>query len=852
MPQPVTYNTGSNITGSIQFQDISYVVDGNNKNYRTLANKTWHSEVPATNQVVFSTPAANIGKGPANSILYWTSATTASADIISIANQLPGSPRNFVDTASIYAWASNNGWFVRTPDSPFESMATDNLVFYLDPHKPSSYSSGSTVYTLEEDVYVNTINSASLGQARYNNPGFSGGIYNTGQTYLGSVIWRTDFIPQNASYIPRLGSTEGFGFYHNMGIALSASTYYLASIYVSSSYPLQSSSTEGYNNTYSNIGGWGFNNTSVTRVNVGGGWTRLYTINYQNTNGYASRGTAVANNHIVNTTSTTTLIVSRSIAQNNLTDFNFVWGVVSHTPNITSNGGLTGLTILNHGLETGSWTKASYPNNVIPSGSGFPYLYYIQLSVPSTSGNNVTIQLRYNPNAYYTAVTDNKYWKVTFNTSSLAVGQTASVFWAAPMIEQIYSYTPSPFALTSGSTLSNGTLTNGTTWNKGGWFELDGVDDYIEIPTNTNLRNPLTVCALINTSVVTGSNQVFYGPLANGSDNWISVSNNNLQLYATERSDINNFFIVGSTFISSSRWYHVVGTINYRTSSLWLNGNIERTSSVQAFTIGSWDSTTRIGQRATGQFPFNGKIAQVQTYNKQLTQAEILQNYYGGPIVTSGLVFAVDAGNLVSYESGSTTMYSLTGSLSGSLLNGTNYNNTKGGSWVFDGIDDYILGNSNLGISGNAAFTIMYFARWDGATFSSNYPSGVGNNSTGITNTGLSTTWQNGRIALDFWVNRFRANTALSVQTWYHVAFTKSPGLIGSTSKLYVNGQEVPGLVEGTDTTPNITNSPFVIGRLDATRWFNGKISAVQIYNRNLTSTEIQQNFNAQRQRFGI
>ncbi len=33
-----------------------------------------------------------------------------------------------------------------------------------------------------------------------------------------------------------------------MGTAISASTYYLASIYVSSSYPLQSSSTEGYNN----------------------------------------------------------------------------------------------------------------------------------------------------------------------------------------------------------------------------------------------------------------------------------------------------------------------------------------------------------------------------------------------------------------------------------------------------------------------------------------------------------------------------------------------------------------------------------------------------------------------------
>ena len=222
-------------------------------------------------------------------------------------------------------------------------------------------------------------------------------------------------------------------------------------------------------------------------------------------------------------------------------------------------------------------------------------------------------------------------------------------------------------------------------------------------------------------------------------------------------------------------------------------------------------------------------------------------------IVTDGLVLALDAGNTKSYVSGSTTWFDKSGQgNNGTLTNGPTFSSANGGSIVFDGIDDYVIGNTNLGLSGNPSFTISYFARWDGASFSTNYPSGVGSNSTGIVNRGLSTTWQNGRIALDFWVNRFRANSSLSVQTWYHVTFTKTPGLIGSTCKLYVNGQEVAGSVEGSNSVPDIIDSPLIVGRLDSTRWFNGKINNVSVYNRALTQNEIQQNFNALRGRFGI
>jgi hypothetical protein len=173
---------------------------------------------------------------------------------------------------------------------------------------------------------------------------------------------------------------------------------------------------------------------------------------------------------------------------------------------------------------------------------------------------------------------------------------------------------------------NNVILTNGPTFDSGSIL-FDGSNDYGNISTSPNLTNPLTVCAFVNTSFITGSNQVIYGPVANGSDNWLSISNNRAQIYATQASDVNNFVVTGNTVIEANKWYHITGIVNNNIISLYVNGVFEAASSAQAFTVGGWNSTARIGQRATGQFPFNGRIAYVHGYNRVLSSQEILQNY---------------------------------------------------------------------------------------------------------------------------------------------------------------------------------------------------------------------------------
>ena len=176
---------------------------------------------------------------------------------------------------------------------------------------------------------------------------------------------------------------------------------------------------------------------------------------------------------------------------------------------------------------------------------------------------------------------------------------------------------------------NNGTLTNGPTYSStnGGSVVFDGIDDYVDVSTSPNLTNPLTLCTFVNKSFITGSNQIIYGPSANGNDNWLSVQSDRVQVFATQTADVNNFTIQSNTVITANKWYYITVIVNDNVISLYVNGVFDIASSPQAFTIAGWNSTARIGQRPTGQFIFNGSIANVHGYNRALSATEVLQNY---------------------------------------------------------------------------------------------------------------------------------------------------------------------------------------------------------------------------------
>jgi hypothetical protein len=67
----------------------------------------------------------------------------------------------------------------------------------------------------------------------------------------------------------------------------------------------------------------------------------------------------------------------------------------------------------------------------------------------------------------------------------------------------------------------------------------------------------------------------------------------------------------------------------------------------------------------------------------------------------------LDAGNRESYVSGSNTIFDLSGNgYDGTLTNGPTFSSANGGSIVFDGTNDFIVGTNNVGISGTGARTL--------------------------------------------------------------------------------------------------------------------------------------------------
>lgn len=88
--------------------------------------------------------------------------------------------------------------------------------------------------------------------------------------------------------------------------------------------------------------------------------------------------------------------------------------------------------------------------------------------------------------------------------------------------------------------------------------------------------------------------------------------------------------------------------------------------------------------------------------------------------------------------------------------------------------------------------------------------------------------------------------------TWYHLAFTTSYNGANTEMKIYVNGNQ-----SAVDSFVGIQvdiGGNFAIGDGYNAYWYpySGQVSNVKVYNRTLSGTEILQNFNALRGRYGL
>ena len=231
---------------------------------------------------------------------------------------------------------------------------------------------------------------------------------------------------------------------------------------------------------------------------------------------------------------------------------------------------------------------------------------------------------------------------------------------------------------------------------------------------------------------------------------------------------------------------------------------------------------------------------------------------YSPKIVTDGLVFAVDAANKKSYPGSGTTWTDLAGNNNGTLTNGPTFDSGNGGSISFDGTDDYVP-FGNIGLTLYSINIWCYFNIEITSTISSifgpfRYNSGLqdgivlGPGSGYLTNETLSMITRVGTSGTNY------SRTAISDNIpagWNNIVFNWN----GSNYDIYLNGDQ-KSVFSGTSPSGHISlinSAEFALGEgYSAGQRFSGKISNTFIYSQSLSNTEILQNYNALKGRFGL
>ena len=218
-------------------------------------------------------------------------------------------------------------------------------------------------------------------------------------------------------------------------------------------------------------------------------------------------------------------------------------------------------------------------------------------------------------------------------------------------------------------------------------------------------------------------------------------------------------------------------------------------------------------------------------------------------IVRDGLVLNLDAGYPTSYSGSGTTWTDLSGSgNTGTIANGT-YSSANGGSLVFNRSTYVDLGDPTSLRFGTGDWSVEWWFKAnqifygdinDSAMFvSKNYATSFeaffyqGNFANYVAGGGVST----GNISTPTW----------AINTWYHTVYSKLNGVYNVYQNTVLRGQ--------TANSSNIsgTGSSWWIGRRSGgSLGFDGYIPIVRMYNKGLTATEVTQNFNALRYRYGI
>lgn len=225
------------------------------------------------------------------------------------------------------------------------------------------------------------------------------------------------------------------------------------------------------------------------------------------------------------------------------------------------------------------------------------------------------------------------------------------------------------------------------------------------------------------------------------------------------------------------------------------------------------------------------------------------------PVVTSGLLIHLDAGDAGSYPGSGATWTDLTGNgRNATIVNGSTYSSSNGGYISF--LDTSFQHATIPNIGNQATFTLEAWVRITGSLSSraTAIIAGQYDLSTKLNySLGLNNAYGSANVCIGYFNGAWRTTSgfAPTLNTWYHIVGTYD----GTTLRQYENS--LAGTTLSYSGTPQSGGEIRIMRRWDEvatnnTNFVKGDLAIVRVYNRALTASEVLQNYNAQKSRYGL
>jgi hypothetical protein len=418
---------------------------------------------------------------------------------------------------------------------------------------------------------------------------------------------------------------------------------------------------------------------------------------------------------------------------------------------------------------------------------------------------------------------------------------------------------------------NNATLTNNPPFTNAGsasYFSFNGTNQFAPVTTskmNVAYTGKTTMFAIRTVNANTGNG--IYRNLFGGSGN---NRNFNTYMYHVSGTTWQMQFSTGPT----SPWAGPISSPFTVTDNQWIVVAVTQTT---GGVVTYYVNGQQIGSSATGvtfyQFInsgieavarsdnyWRGDIGAVAIYGRALSADEIKQNYNAleskYTSVTSNLVAYYNPDLTTSYPGTGTALYDISGNgLNGTMSNITytdpylTYNGTNATTSIADnallepGTGDFTLeawvyysvlaGSTRTFVSktnnGGGAADWSYGLRTNGTTGGTYFE--VGNGTTSVNSPSYNVTTGQWYQIVGVWTN-----------------------VAANTIELYINGASQGSNSHSFASIKNSTN-PFYLGSYNGgeySQWFNGRMGIVRYYNAALTASQVLQNYNADKSKYGL